>query len=218
VRVAVGNIPHSLSVKDAHHDCRRLAALAADGVVLACEIDSSNDVPFVHAAAERGKRSLFNQRKTQVAIPRTWHNVHAHRYQLTTAIPGLNPARDLNVAFDYDTRTAYASAHMTNGKRNPTKARSALRWRKWLNYERRAASLVAHWHEGGWNVVIGGDLNDPRGADFHPKQVKLAHSGLMWLIAIPAPGQRVKRDDHFVDHTNRGDHPLIAADFTFEEN
>ena len=39
----------------------------------------------------------------------------------------------------------------------------------------------------------------------------------MWGVAIPAPGKVVKVRNVTATRKNKGDHPIVAADVTFEK-
>lgn len=214
-RVVAVNIPHSHTPKQARHDSE--LAMSLGDVVLACEVDRSNDGPFDDAAHKSGKRVVFRGRKTQVAFPASWRSFTRLQRTLTEALTGVNPARDLNGVADCDTRTIYWAAHMTNGKNKPGKSYRLWRGIQWRRYERRAARKVAKWNARGWHQIIGGDLNDRNGARFHERQETAAHAGLMWLIAIPAPGHYLMPSRDHVTRSNKGDHPVVWADVEFRK-
>lgn len=210
--VVAANIPHSLTPNQATHDSR--LAFSLGEVVLACEVDSSNDGPFENAAASTGRRVFFKAHRTQVAVPASWRNAVPRYRTLTDGLRGVNPPRGMAAVFDGD-NTWYVSLHLPNGKRNPAKSHRWWRQLQWNRYQQRAAAKIAHWVGNGRNVVAGGDTNDPRGLFLHPNQVPVAHAGLMWLYAIPARGHRVHVTDDRVVRDNAGDHPQIRANVTF---
>lgn len=213
--VAAVNIPHTLGPRAAKHDAELAFSMAGpDGVVFGCEIDAGNDGPF-EDAAHPTHRVRFRWRRTQVAHPSGWKSAEAVHYRLTR--PPLlwsNPGRDANVVYDHATMTAYISVHAPNQRRGKAFARLSVR--KNRRYLEKLAALVATLNPE-WNVILGGDFNDTRLANLHPRQVVVAHAGLMGVIAVPAPGKYVDSSPEVVDRSNKGDHPIVAAALTFKK-
>ena len=224
-RVVGINIPHRTrrETREAHrkrstYDARLAMRLAGpDGVVAAVEIDRENDEPFEQAAHRANKRVVFRNRKTQVAFPAKWHSFTRLQRTLTDALAGINPARDLNGVANCEQRTIYWSAHLPNGKHKRGKVARLWRLAQWNRYERRAGRKIARWNARGWHQVVTGDINDRHGINLHPAQVKVVHAGLMQMYAIPAPGHVVKVARDHATRSNKGDHPVVVADITFEK-
>lgn len=208
--VVAANIPHGLTREQAAHDSE--LAMSLGSVVLACEVDRSNDGPFEAAAARYQRRVFFRDRKTQIAFPAKWREVMRMKRTLTDALAGVNPARDMNGLRDLDRCTIYWSMHLPNGKRNRAKRARAWRMVQWLRYEERAARKIAKWNRRGWHQVWGGDINDRQGMDLGLGEEVIAHAGLMWLYALAAPGHRIQHDgEGFAVRKNLGDHPFVVS-------
>lgn len=214
--VVAVNVPHTLGPRAAKHDAELAFSMAGpDGVAFGCEIDAGNDGPF-EDAAHPTHRVRFRWRKTQVAHPADWKSIEAVHYRLTR--PPLlwsNPGRDANVVYDHATKKAYISVHAPNQRRGKPFARLSVR--KNRRYLEKLAALVARLVAAGWTVVLGGDFNEIDLADLHPRQVVAAHAGLMGVIVVPAAGKCVRVRNVRVTRQNKGDHPIVAADVTIEE-
>ena len=215
--VAVSLGPRRLGPRAIRHDSRLAFELAGpDGCVCACEVENADDGPFEDEAHRANKRVRFRNRRTEVAIPADWRNFESIHYQITKA-PRLwsNPARDLNVVFNHDTREYVAAMHAPNQRRG--KAFARLSQRKNARYLKRVADKVECFRLGGWSGQVWGDGNAVNVYKFHEAQVVAAHAGLMWGVAIPAPGKVVKVRNVTATRKNKGDHPIVAADVTFEK-
>ena len=213
--VAVSLGPRKLGPRAIAHDSALAFDLAGpDGCVCACEVENTDDGPFEDAAHQANHRVRFRNRRTEVAIPAGWRNFESVHYQ-NTRPPRLwsNPARDLNVVFNHDTREFVAAIHAPNRRKGKPFARYSIRKnRRYLERVRAKVELLVG---NGWSGTLAGDGNDVRVFDFHDRQVVAAHAGLMWVVALPAYGKYVKVRDVRVTRKNHGDHPIVAADVSF---
>lgn len=212
--VVVGNFPHYLDHAEAVEELS--LALCLGQWVLACELDAGNDVALDVAIARTGRkvRPYHRDKRTQVVAPAARKTAGRYR-ELTPGKRGINPPRGMSIVDDLGTRTRYVSMHLPNGKRNPAKRGRSFRQWAWNRYERRAQAKVARWLADGWNVVAGGDVNDRRGISLHPSQVVVKHYGLMWLLAIPAPGHAVVTTGARSIEGDHLDHRLLRARIEF---
>ena len=86
-----------------------------------------------------------------------------------------------------------------------------------INIPHRTRRKIRYWHKRRWHQVVAGDINDRHGINLHPAQVKVVHAGLMQMYAIPAPGHVVEVARSHKTRSNKGDHPVVLADITFEK-
>lgn len=213
--VAISLGPVKLGPRAIAHDSQLAFDMAGpDGVVCACEVENADDSPFEDAAHQANKRIRFRNRRTEVAFPASWRNFESVHYAITRP-PRLyrNPGRDLNVVFNHDTREFVAAMHAPNRRLGKPFARFSVR--KNRRYLERVAAKVETLMSAGWSGTIAGDGNDVRVFRFSERQVVAAHAGLMWVVSFPAPGKVVRVRDVRVNRSNRGDHPVVAADVTF---
>lgn len=217
-RVAAGNIQNRpLMPQDkVREDTKLLFSLGL--VVLACEVKVLRyDRAFRQFAHRLARRVYFEKRPTQAAVPKSWRS-WGRAYRLTRGLAGINPARWFNAVFCPESRTIYVSTHFTNGGWNakPKRRKAWRRW-AWRRQERKARALIAEWNAKGWNVVVGGDLNRVMDPDFHSRQVTVVQAGIMHIIAIPAPGNKVVSRRARITRNVNGDHPFVSVEVGFEE-
>lgn len=210
--VAVGNVRNNPPMPQASvvHDIDLL--FHQGQVVLACEIGIGRYKEYFATAAGASGRKVFHLGTADpVAVPCSWPETYGESHRLTKGLAGVNPSRYFNAVFRPGAHMVYVSTHFTNGAWNDKLKPSKL-WRKWAwrKQEAKAAALVAGWHDAGWTVVIGGDMNRMQPPKFHAEQRTVLSDALMHLVVVPAGGQRVVVSESARQY-GRSDHAFISA-------
>lgn len=150
----------------------------------------------------------------------------AYRTDLLTLISGgaervhggldhVSPSRYANVSkFMHVTgqKVAYIDCHTVS---KPRKGVDHAAWRMKMWYTEYIPWLrkrIAELHAEGFDVIVGGDMNNNHVPLLHADQVLIASSGLDHLWVIPAAGRKVvNHSKQVIKRTRLMDHPIVTG-------
>lgn len=224
VLYVTGNVCNNplMSQRQVDADVRRLVALDGD-VTCAVEIRPSR---YKRAFRERftaAGRQIYNldsEAPIATALP-VRRSVVRHLY---AGVAKITPGRVNSTVRLEGAPVLVLGKHPVSGanRRGPRAAATfgmAVRRRLFALDTALTARRVRMAQAHGVNVVILGDLNDMRAPDYSPDQVVAARRGLMFVIAIPAPGFKVALGrEVFVPRSQlHTDHAFTGRAVTFLE-
>jgi hypothetical protein len=142
-----------------------------------------------------------------------------HTIRLSNGRAKITPDRDMTIVRTHTPaahKLAFIGAHLVSEAWTHQDATTAWRRATWNQEHDRIKAKVAHLHQLGWTVIVGGDLNHPDPVTWHKNQVLAVNRGLMQLAVIPAHGitAHVGALDVIGVRKLTTDHPIIAAPIT----
>lgn len=173
-----------------------------------------------HLAVKQHKVTYGGRHEVPISVPDNWLVIDHEVIRVHGGLRMVSPDRFINVVTVMPTRESIPISLIDcHPVSKPREGVYKSKWRiaKWDIYHEVLASIVAHLHNQGRLVVVGGDMNKITVPSIHPAQQQVIHSGLDHLWAIPADGQKVTVLGHkTVNRTVLMDHPILSVKLKVE--